>query len=259
MLFLYIYYDIKTLVSCAHIVYIHHSKKLQIEKLLQSVNDILQKPHLHGDQNITDNEIRDIMYYNKIQYLYTTSSYEKLKEEIIREIEMREKYKGPIDALDILYNDIEAIVFQLKKEEDDKIFPTMYDKNKYNFISALKVFSENDWKIWLEKYQSSFSTMSMRYLYIKYNECNNNSECNKSNQSEENIKKCDNIENNIAYDFLVTNNYIKLSQSQYDELIESVGLLCASDLYCNLKITKVPHFVDWYIREYDGSESIVYR
>lgn len=38
-----------------------------------------------------------------------------------------------------------------------------------------------------------------------------------------------------------------------------MGLLCASNPYCHLKIGEVPQIIDWRITEYDGLESISYN
>lgn len=254
---LYHYYDLYNITNSICRIYVHNKTLSKYKKQLDFIQCIMDNKKCHGDKEISKEDIDNRKYdINTISNGYCLSTYKHIYNSLISSISelneykkscersSYEKYNGPNGTWDILYEDIQKIIFQLKKEDDDNLFPK--PDRGYDFMTAVQTFTETNSIIWSKEYQNKYNEYAMRYLYIKYNETELNY----------NVKL---INKKSIYDFLLSKQYIHIVDDTMKTITEEFGLLCASSEYCNLHIQEVPQLIHWKIKEYDGLEQIVYR
>lgn len=137
-----------------------------------------------------------------------------------------------------VFDDMTTIVKQLV--DDDVQYRNVSPSLRTTFLTAIKKYGEQDHYIWVNS-SNNYNEKAMRYLLIKKKE----------------IEQLPEPKDGMIYDFLITHDYLPINQSVYDGMLMKFGLICASDIYCSLKIGEVPALVDWKIEEYDGSETLV--
>lgn len=136
---------------------------------------------------------------------------------------------------------IKDIYDEFKQETTQSLYTyyTSLNKDYKTFIELLKKEGYDSYKTWYS--QTKFNEVAIHYLIYVYKQKSHSSSCGTYTN---------------VFDFLVTQESIKVDDEICEQVFLNFGLLCASSAYCELGIDEVPTMVDWSIGEYDGKESI---
>lgn len=246
MLILYKYHNLTNIATTASTVDIYKGYIEKFEKRLAA----LETARRGID---TDVKVHDLVHSQFCcLHGYTPEIYEEAINKVnnsvleyntsIKEIEEKGRKYHPSAPWE-LYDDIAKVIKQFRSEEDDGLFKQQpQDKC---FADTLQKKGQFDSSIWASCNQRTFNKHAMRYLYVKYYGIAD---------PVNDIPTTD--DKYSTYDFLLTKQFVRISEEEYDDLVNDVGLLCAASSYCRLDTWEVQQYLDWHVDDYDGKERI---
>ena len=256
MLMAAVYYGIETMARCAIASQVWQSEGRTLENSKARLEEHMRSPWMHGSKTLDGDDGMGL--YTMMSCMtscitgYTQDTYASVLAKVVASIDQtaerlkctNETYRNDHPDLlwDELYGDLEAIAHTIKKDSESA--------SPICFLKAIEKYGERDHHIWCSNTQTYFDEVAMRYVRIKHND---------HEYDEQRAAAAEDEHPHAFYDFLVTKTAIDLPADVYDKLVEIVGLMCASDQYCCLKIALVPYYANWYIHEYDGRENVRMR
>lgn len=244
---------------CLSTEYLHGNKMIKMESLDDNSNngdinddndnsDTSDTSDTSDEYNIYGETVYALLHYNHVDFEgYTKKCYEELLVAMDKEVDetltkLDEKKTNCISKhklTDTNFDEIRMIIYSLMKNAESYSLHD-YNLHDYTFLEAIKKYGVDDNRIW--KHQKRYDKLALQYLMIKSKQC---------------IPQI--FKETYVYDFVLSNSYIKINDKDYNEVVRSFGLACASSQYSSLEIAEVPEYISWSVGEYDGLESIVFQ
>lgn len=158
-----------------------------------------------------------------------------------------EEYKDNVIRLTNkdVFASLEAFTDEFENNIKSKRKKRHYAEENKSFIDTLHENGYASYETWwlVTKY-NVFGIMYLLYKQKEYQESAAFHEISNIDSSE------------TVFDYVVQHKHITINEDDAKTIYETMGLLCASGAYCDLKIKDIPGLLEWSIGEYDGKEDV---